>query len=159
MKEKFLKFWNKYKRLMLYILIPLIAGFIGNLLGGSNDIYKEINTPSFAPPGWLFPVVWTILYTVMGIGSYMVSNEKNSKKALTIYSIQLGVNALWSLLFFRLRLFAFSSLWLVILIALVAYMIYEFYKLNKTAGLIQIPYLLWLVFAFILNYSIYLLNQ
>ena len=159
MKEKFLKFWNKYKRLLLYIAIPLIIGFIGNLLGGSTDIYNEINTPSFAPPGWLFPIAWTILYTLMGISSYMVRNEKNNGKVNTIYYVQLGINALWSLLFFRLRLFAFSSIWLALLIAAVAYMIYEFYKLNKTAGLIQIPYLLWLGFAFLLNYSIYLLNR
>lgn len=158
MKEKILRFWNKYKRLIVYILVPLIAGFIGNLLAGGTEIYTEINRPSFAPPGFLFPIVWTILYTVMGIGAYLVRDEKNSKKALTIYYIQLAVNALWSFIFFRLRLFAFSSIWLVLLIALVVYMIYEFYKLNKTAALIQIPYLLWLVFAFILNYSIYLLN-
>ena len=80
-------------------------------------------------------------------------------KVNTIYYVQLGINALWSLLFFRLRLFAFSSIWLALLIAAVSYMIYEFYKLDKTAGLIQIPYLLWLGFAFLLNYSIYLLNR
>ena len=95
----------------------------------------------------------------MGISSYLVSKEKDSKKALTVYFVQLGVNALWSFFFFRLNCFFFSSLWIVMLLTLVIYMIYLFFKLNKTAAYLQIPYTLWLTFALILNSAIYLLNN
>ena len=149
---------KKYKKLIIFILIPLVVGFIGNLLGGSTDIYDKINTPPFAPPAFLFPIVWSILYILMGVSSYMISKEKNSQGALTIYFVQLGINALWSLLFFRLNWFLFSSLWLVLLLCLIIYMIYEFAKLNKTAAYLQIPYSLWVLFALILNSSIYILN-
>lgn len=146
------------KKLIVYILIPLLVGFLGNLLGGSTDIYDKITTPSFAPPGFLFPIVWSILYILMGISAYLVSKNTDSKDALTIYYVQLGVNALWSLFFFRLNWFLFSSLWIILLLCLVIYMIYLFSKLNKTAAYLQIPYTLWLTFALILNSSIYLLN-
>lgn len=149
---------KKYKKLIIFILIPLVVGFIGNLLGGDTDIYNKIKTPPFAPPGLLFPIVWTILYTLMGISSYMISKEKGNKKALTVYFVQLGINALWSLFFFRLNWFLFSSLWLVLLLCLIIYMIYEFAKLNKTAAYLQIPYSIWVLFALILNSSIYILN-
>lgn len=146
------------KKLIIYLLIPIVVGFIGNLLGGSTDIYSKINTPSFAPPGFLFPIAWTILYILMGISSYMISKEQESTEALTVYFIQLGVNALWSLFFFRFNWFLFSALWIVLLLCLVIYMIYLFNKLNKTAAYLQIPYVLWLAFALVLNSSIYLLN-
>lgn len=147
------------KKLIFYILIPLVVGFIGNLLGGSTDIYTKIVSPSFAPPGFLFPIVWSILYILMGISSYLVSKEANNKEALTVYFVQLGINALWSFFFFRLNWFFFSSLWIVMLLTLVIYMIYLFFKLNKTAAYLQIPYTLWLTFALILNSAIYLLNN
>jgi len=131
----------------------------GSLLGGNQDIYSKINTPPFAPPGFLFPIVWTILYVLMGISSYIISNKENSQKALKIYYIQLVINALWSLFFFRLNWFLFSFLWILLLIGFVAYMIYLFYELDKKAAILQIPYLLWLVFAAILNFSIYYLNR
>lgn len=158
MISKIEKLWNKYKRLLLYIFVALTAGFIGNLLAGGTEIYEQINTPSFAPPGFLFPIVWSILYILMGIGAYLISKEENNSKALKLYYTQLVVNSLWSILFFRFKLFAVSTLWLVLLIVLVSFMTYEFYKLNKKAALIQVPYILWIVFAFVLNYSIYLLN-
>ena len=158
MISKIKKLWNKYKRLLLYIFVALAAGFIDNLLAGGTEIYEQINTPSFAPPGFLFPIVWSILYILMGIGAYLISKEENNSKALKLYYTQLVVNSLWSILFFRFKLFAVSTLWLVLLIVLVSFMTYEFYKMNKKAALIQVPYILWIVFAFVLNYSIYLLN-
>jgi len=131
----------------------------GSLLGGNQELYSQINTPPFAPPGFLFPIVWTILYVLMGISSYIISNKENSQKALKIYYIQLVINALWSLFFFRLNWFLFSFLWILLLIGFVIYMIYLFYELDKKAAILQIPYLLWLVFAAILNFSIYYLNR
>lgn len=150
---------KKYKKIIIFILIPLVIGFVGNLIGGSTDIYEKINTPPFAPPGFLFPIVWTILYILMGISSYMISKEENNSAALTVYFVQLGVNALWSLFFFRLNWFLFAALWLVLLICLIVYMICEFYKLNKTAAYLQIPYALWVTFALVLNSAIYILNS
>lgn len=131
---------------------------LGSLLGGNTEIYSNINTPSFAPPSLLFPIVWTILYILMGISSYWISNKPNNDLALTIYYIQLIINSLWSFFFFRLNWFLFSFIWIILLILFVIYMIYLFYKLDKKAALIQIPYLLWLIFATILNFSIYYLN-
>lgn len=149
---------KKFKKIAIYILTPLIVGFIGYLLGGNPEIYSSINKPYFAPPRFLFPIFWTIIYVLLGIGSYIISNYKNSKKALTVYYIGLFVNSLWSLFFFRLNLFLFSALWILLLLFIIAYMFTLFIRINKTAAYLQIPYILWLIFAFILNYSIYILN-
>lgn len=149
---------KKFKEIIKYILVPLIIGFIGYLLGGKPEIYTSIAKPTFAPPAFLFPIAWSIIYILLGIGAYLVSKEKYNKKALTIYYIGLIINALWSLLFFRLHLFLLSSIWIILLLIVVCYMFLLFLEINKTAGYIQIPYILWLVFAFILNYSIYILN-
>lgn len=148
-----------YKLLIINILIPLAVGIIGNLLGNPNT-YSIINKPSFSPPAILFPIVWTILYTLMGISSYiiMISNDTNKNKAYLVYIIQLIVNGLWSLFFFRFKLYLFSFFWIILLISLVVIMIYKFYKINKLSAYLQIPYLVWLIFASILNLSIYILN-
>lgn len=148
------------KKLIVSIFIPLAAGGIGFLLGGKPEIYNTLVKPFFAPPGWVFPVAWTILYILMGISFYIVYNSDSiyRKRAIIVYFIQLTVNMLWSLLFFRLHLYLVSALWIVLLILLVAYMIYLFLKINKKAGYLQIPYLLWLTFACILNFSVYFLN-
>lgn len=149
---------KKIKEIAKYILVPLIVGFIGYLLGGKPEIYTSIAKPSFAPPSFLFPIAWSIIYILLGIGAYLVSQDKSSKKALTIYYIGLGINALWSLIFFRLHLFLLSSIWIILLLIVVCYMFTLFLRINKTAGYLQVPYILWLIFAFILNYSIYILN-
>lgn len=149
---------KKFKKIAMYILTPLIVGFIGYMLGGKPEIYSSINKPYFAPPRFLFPIFWTIIYVLLGIGAYIISNYKNNKKALTVYYIGLFVNSLWSLFFFRLNLFLFSALWILLLLFIIAYMFTLFIKFNKTAAYLQIPYILWLIFAFILNYSIYILN-
>lgn len=151
----------KLKQLIISILIPLAFGLIGFFLVGKPEIYNTLVKPAFAPPGWVFPVVWNILYVLMGISFYIVYNSKNiyRTKAIIVYFIQLVVNALWSLLFFRLELYLVSALWIVLLIALVSYMIYLFTKINKKAGYLQIPYLLWLIFACVLNFAVYFLNR
>ena len=148
------------KRFIIAIIIPLLAGFIGNLLGNASQGFDSITKPSFTPPGILFPIVWTILYILMGISSYFIyqSNSKDKKCALIIYGIQLFFNMMWTFFFFRLKLYLFAFIWLIILIILVIVMIYKFYKIDKKAGLLQLPYLIWITFASILNFSIYLLN-
>lgn len=146
--------------LIISILVPNIIGFVIGLLTSSNTNYNNFISPSFAPPGWLFPVVWTILYTLMGISYYLifVSHNPNKKSALNIYKIQLVVNYFWSILFFTLNLKLLSFFWIILLIILVTIMIIRFYNVNKISAYIQIPYLIWLIFAAVLNLSIYLLN-
>ena len=135
---------------------------LGALLGGSMDDFETVNKPSFSPPGFLFPIVWTILYILMGISSYLVCVNKTDKKfvdrACIIYVLQLIVNVLWTPIFFRFKLYFVAFLWILLLIALVVFMIIKFYKIKPLAGLLQVPYLLWLIFASILNFSIFMLN-
>lgn len=152
----------KLKPLIISLAIPLILGIIGSLLGGNFSDYTEMNRPVFSPPAFLFPVVWTILYILMGISSYLIytsdTNEKEKNSALSIYLIQLILNSLWSLIFFRFNLYLFAFIWIILIIIAVIIMIYKFVKIKPIAGYLQIPYLLWLIFASILNYNIYLLN-
>jgi len=141
------------KLLILNILIPNIFGLIGNLLGNSSNGFDQIIQPPFTPPAIVFPIVWIILYTLMGISSYLIytSNNPNKNKALLFYEIQLVLNTLWTFFFFRLNWFLFSFFWIILILIFVILMIYEFNKINKTAALLQIPYVLWLLFASILN--------
>jgi len=148
-----------YKLLIFNILLPLFIGVIGFLLGNPNS-FDMINKPSFTPPSILFPIVWTILYILMGISAYIIiiSNDSDKRKAYVIYILQLIVNGLWTLFFFRLGWYLFSFIWILLLITLVIIMIDRFYKINKVSGYLQLPYLLWLIFASILNFAVYLLN-
>lgn len=146
--------------IVISILIPVFIGFLGILLGGSMSLFDNIKKPVFAPSAILFPIAWGILYILMGISSYLVyeSDSKYKKTGLIFYAIQLIVNALWTMIFFRFESFLFAFIWLLLLLLLVLVMMYYFYKSSKLAFYLQIPYVLWLVFAAILNYSIYVLN-
>lgn len=148
------------KKLIISILIPLLLGGLVGILTSPSNAYKEMIQPSFAPPGILFPIVWTILYILMGISFYIISESDNFLKndAKFTYYLQLGVNLLWSFFFFTFKWYLFSAIWIIVLIILVINMIKKFISINKIAGYIQIPYLLWLLFALILNVSIYILN-
>ena len=143
---------------IISILIPNIFGFIGNVLGNFAKGFATVNKPFFAPPKIVFPIVWVILYCLMGISYYIVKKYGDNKRASLFYYIQLVLNTLWSLFFFRFKMYLFSFLWIILIIVFVILMIVEFYKVNKRAGLLQIPYLLWLIFASFLNLSIFLLN-
>ena len=151
---------KKIMYIVLSILIPLIIGFIGSMLGGSMALFDNIKKPIFAPPAIIFPIVWGILYILMGISSYVVyiSNSRYKKIGLMFYAIQLVVNALWTMIFFRFENFLFAFIWLLLLLGIVVIMLFYFYKSDKKAFYLQIPYLIWLIFALILNYSIYTLN-
>ena len=149
------------KSLFINLAIPLVVGFSSSLLTrNSMEIYSNTNQPSFAPPSILFPIVWTILYILMGISSYMISQSNSylKSKAMYIYASQLIVNFIWPLIFFNARMFLFAFFWLLLLLILVIYMIVTFKKINKVSACIQIPYILWLIFASFLNFSVYLLN-
>lgn len=141
------------------ILIPVLLGTIVGLL--TSGSYKDMIQPSFAPPGIVFPIVWAILYTLMGISSYIVleSNSYSKDEAIFIYIAQLIVNLLWSFFFFTFKWYFFSFIWILLLIFLVYFMIKRFYNISKISGYIQIPYIIWLIFATILNFSIFTLNR
>lgn len=142
------------------ILISLGVGILSAILTkGNMDVYNEVNT-IIKPPSILFPIVWSILYILMGISSYLVykSDSKYKKDALLFYISQLIINFLWSIIFFNLRNFLLSFIWIIALDILVIIMIYLFYKSNKKSAYLQIPYMLWLIFASILTYQIYILN-
>jgi len=148
---------KKWKVYFLSILITLLVGLIaGFLTMNSMGIYSTINRPPLSPPSWLFPVVWTILYTLMGISvaRYIIKTNIVPR----IYVLQLIVNFLWPFIFFNLEAYLLSFIWLLLLIVLAILMIVEFYRVDKLAGILQIPYLIWLLFAAYLNFAIYLLN-
>ncbi|MBQ1982942.1 MAG: tryptophan-rich sensory protein [Clostridia bacterium] len=152
------------KSYIIGILIPLAVGLLSAYLTrDSMDLYESIVRPALAPPGIVFPIVWTILYTLMGIGSAMIYNidapEQDKSRALTLYGLQLVVNFFWSILFFNQRAFLTSFVWLLLLWALIVAMILSFRKINKIAAWLQVPYLLWVTFAGYLNLMIYLLNR
>ena len=150
----------QWKTLIICLIIPLAVGIISAFLTRNNmETFDLINKPFLAPTSWLFPVVWTILYILMGIASYLVFiSEKPNKTALTVYGLQLIFNFFWSIIFFNLELYLFAFIWLVLLWLLVIKTTILFYQISKLAGYLMIPYLLWVTFAGYLNFSIYLLN-
>ena len=148
------------EKLFVSILIPVgLSALVGFITSGSTN-YSSLNQPVFAPPAILFPIVWTILYTLMGISSYIIgeTDSLNKENALSTYWIQLIINLLWSIIFFTFDLKILAFIWIILLIVFVVKMIKEFLSINKTAGYLQIPYLLWLICAAILNLSIIFLN-
>lgn len=151
---------DKVKIYIKSILIPVIIGGIVGLIISPAINYNELKQPFLAPPSIAFPIVWTILYILMGVSyGILESNNLIDEKTNRIYYIQLAVNALWSIFFFLFKWRLFSFIWIILLAVLVVLMIIDFYKKNKVAGLLQIPYLLWVLFASYLNIAIYILNR
>ena len=124
--------------------------------------FYQLNQPALSPPGWLFPVVWTILYICMGIASYLVyesdAEEADKGKALLLYGLQLFFNFFWTLIFFNGQFFLFALIWLIVLWFLILFTAKAFFAISKPAGYLMIPYLIWVAFAIYLNWGIYLLN-
>ncbi len=151
---------SKFKIYLKSILVPVILGsIVGFIISGTID-YNSLIKPSFAPPSILFPIVWSILYVLMGV-SYGIldSNNLADSNINFIYYLQLIFNLLWPIIFFVFEARLFAFLWIIILDVLVIIMAVKFYKKNKIAGLLQIPYIAWSLFATYLNFSIYLLNK
>lgn len=151
----------KWKSLLINIAVPLLTGAIASLI--SREGFKEYGNvvqPALSPPGWLFPIVWTILYILMGISTYLIYEKDKTinKPSLILYAIQLAINFIWPVFFFGFKAYLFSFILLIVLTLFVVTMIIFFYKENKLSGLIQIPYLLWLIFASYLNLSVFILN-
>jgi tryptophan-rich sensory protein len=152
------------KALIICIAVPLAVGIIAGIISkGSMDAFKNLNKPALAPPGWLFPVVWTILFILMGIASYLILMSQASQKsiidALKVYGVQLFFNFMWTILFFNFKLYFFSFIWLAALLVLIIITTVKFYKISSKAGLLMIPYIAWVSFAAYLNLSIALLNK
>jgi benzodiazapine receptor len=154
---------NKTLKLILCLLITLAIGSISGIAtaAGIKSWYLTLNKPFFNPPNYLFGPVWTLLYLLMGISIYLILQTPKTdmrKKAIIIFCVQLGLNFLWSFLFFKFQRVGIAFIEILLIWASILTMILTFYKLNKTAALLQIPYLLWVSFASILNGAIWWLN-
>ena len=151
-----------WKKLLICLAIPLAVGGLGALLGGGMDTYQALNQPPLSPPGWVFPIVWTILYLLMGYASYrvLISNapREDRKKALTFYGIQLFLNFLWPVVFFGLGWYWAAFVVLVVLWVMIYLTMHLFGLIDDTAENLLIPYLLWVTFAGYLNLGVALLN-
>jgi len=153
---------NLYK-LIVSLVIPLIVGYFGSLFTSKsvNSWYLTLKKPSFNPPNWIFAPVWTFLFILMGLSFYLIwrkgySREKRS--AFFVYFIQLFLNLLWSLFFFGLKNPFLGLLDIVLLLIFILINIYLFYRISKVSAYLLLPYLLWVSFASILNFSIFILN-
>ena len=146
------------------IIIPLAVGALAGILsGGGMRKFAELNKPPLSPPGWLFPVVWTVLYLLMGISSYLICTSGAEKKeiteAITLYFYQLVVNFLWPIFFFNFGWYLFSFFWLLLLWVMIVLLIKRFGQISKSAAYLLVPYLLWVSFAGYLNLGIWWLNR
>ena len=151
---------NKIVIYIKSILLPVLVGaLVGLITSGSMD-YNMLQKPPLAPPGAVFPVVWTILYSLMGISYGILKvNNQTDEEINWIYYVQLAINALWSIIFFTFKWRLFAFIWIILLAIAVISMIMKFYNKNKVAGLLQIPYILWVTFATYLNFGFYILNR
>lgn len=145
---------------LFQLALALGGGIVVGLLTSGREVYDTLIKPPLSPPAILFPIVWSILYTLMAVSASLILSSKSPKtdSAMKIYYAQLIVNFVWPFLFFKFSFLTLSFVWILLLIALVALMIYKFYNINKTAAFLQIPYLLWLLFAAYLNLGFVILN-
>ena len=153
----------RWTDLLTCLLIPLSVGAISGIVSGSGiDKFDSMVKPPLSPPSWLFPIVWTLLFILMGIASYLVFTSGKERtdivRALIFYGIQLFFNFFWSIIFFNFEWYLVAFIWLVMLWIFILITTILFYKISKTAGYLMIPYLVWVGFAGYLNFAIYLLN-
>ncbi len=152
-----------WKTLAFFVAVPLLTGGLASLISReSMDMFELLNKPPLSPPGWLFPLVWTILYTLMGVASYLVftsgQDSNEIKLTLKVYALQLIFNFFWTILFFNFELYFFAFFWLLALLVLIILMTALFYKVSKPAAYLMLPYILWVTFAAYLNLGVALLN-
>lgn len=153
----------QWKKLLLAIAIPEVVGGLSALLTKKGvERFLTLRQPPLSPPQWVFPVVWTLLFLMMGAASYLVSvageRQGHDRRALTFYGLQLGANFLWTIIFFALGQHLLALIWLVALWALILYTLVLFWRISRPAGALLIPYLLWVTFAGYLNCGVWLLN-
>lgn len=155
---------RQWKIYAVFIAAAELVGVVSGLLSRAGMMrYEETAAqPGIAPPGWIFPVVWTILYALMGIGAarvWLAEPSPERSRGLNLFVAQLIVNFFWSLIFFNAQAYGFALVWLILLWILVAWMSWTFAKSDRLAALIQIPYLLWLTFAAVLNAAVWVMNS
>ena len=151
---------NKIGIYIKSILIPVLIGVVVGFITSSFMDYNTLQKPLLAPPSAVFPIVWTILYILMGVSyGILKSNNLTDTETNFIYYLQLAVNALWSIIFFVFKWRLFAFLWIILLAIFVILMIKTFYEKNKIAGWLQIPYIIWILFASYLNLAFYILNR
>lgn len=154
---------KEHKRLLLCLGIPLAVGALAALISGRGmKGFENLNQPPLTPPGWLFPVVWTILYLAMGWASCRIAGASapagEKKKALVLYGLQLAANFLWPILFFNQGWYLAAFLELILLWGLVLATMLQFSRIDSRSGDLLLPYLLWVTFALYLNFGVYVLN-
>lgn len=155
---------TKFFQTILFVLLSQSAGLIGSIFTTSSiaSWYSGVNKPSFNPPNWIFGPVWISLYTLMGIASYLVWQKRGenplAKTALIIFFVHLVFNALWSIIFFGLHSPMWAFFEIIILWIMILVLIALFYKIDKRAAYLLVPYILWVSFASVLNFSIWRLN-
>ena len=154
---------SKIKPYAVSILLTLaVGGLSGFLTSLGMDSFDALTKPPLSPPSFLFPIVWTVLFILMGVGAariFLTEPTAARNRALIVYVVQLAVNFLWSIIFFNLQAYGFAFFWLILLWVLILTMIYLFCKVDKPAALIQIPYAIWVTFAGYLNLMIWLMNR
>ncbi|MBR2876039.1 MAG: tryptophan-rich sensory protein [Clostridia bacterium] len=161
---KSLKEDGNLKILIKNLLLPLAVGIIsGFATREANEQFSATaNQPAFTPPGFVFPIAWTILYLLMGISAYLIEtsdfNTGYKNRALITYYVSLFFNFCWSFIFFSFGQYLFAFVWLLALLVFVIIYTYMYFKINRTASYMSIPYILWLIFAGVLNFNVYLLN-
>ena len=149
-----------WKKLIIAVAIPLATGALSAWLAknGMKNFAASVKQPPLSPPMWLFPIVWTILFLLMGIASYLVQKKSCGTKALSLYATQLVFNFWWSIWFFNLEWYLFAFVWLICLWVLILATTISFHKIDKTAGYLMIPYLLWVTFGGYLNLAVFICN-
>ena len=161
------KTWQTILIIALFIALPLVVGWISAAISASSmQLFDQIAKPPFAPPAWLFPVVWTILYILMGLSSYLIYNTgslnpslySQTKRWLMVYGLQLLFNFCWSPVFFNFKWFWFALIWLIALWAMVFWLMTKARSLNRAAFWMLVPYIIWLTIADYLNIGIAILN-
>lgn len=156
---------RKIKPYIISIIIALAVGGLSAFLTRSSmEVYTNIKQPPLAPPSVVFPIVWTILFILMGVSSAMVYVKGRESgvpvsEALKIYALQLILNFFWTIIFFNMQSYLFAFIWLVLLWIAIILMIVSFRKVSPAAAWLQVPYLLWVTFAGYLNLMIYILNR
>ena len=154
---------NRKNGLIIAILLPIVVGGLGGIVTGSSvkTWYPTLNKPSWNPPAWLFGPVWTALYAMMGLASWRVWRRQSpaSRRALGWYGVQLGLNSLWSILFFGMRQPGLALAEIVVMWAAILITAIKFARLDRLAGVLMIPYQLWVSFATALNGAIWWLNR
>lgn len=163
MKNWLTELKNNWKTYLFWVVLAVgIGALSGFLTREGTEVYTEtVVKPPLSPPPILFPIVWAVLYTLMGIGAarvYLAPESKERHRALNIFIAQLVMNFFWSLIFFNAQAYGFALLWILLLWVLILWMIFAFSKVDKIAAWLQIPYLLWVTFAAYLNWGVWRLN-